>query len=293
MPEVTSGVVRDIRRMRSRLRELLAESETDPLTGCRTRRFLDSYLDGAGHRRCAALMCDLDHFNQINDNHGHAAGDRMLAAFGRCLLANVRETDVCVRYGGEEFAVLLPGSSRDAAVGVAEKIRAAWRESRVETDAGALSGTVSIGVAGPGPDGLKRADAALYEAKRAGRDRVALCPDDREDSPDQAGEEPAAPSPGPRRLMAPAAKERPAGNSQERTDAGSARPEAPLIRRARPRGGGRGADCLVFGAPRAGCGASTVALAAARALAGRFEVVLVDCDFRHPALGPRLGLPAR
>jgi diguanylate cyclase (GGDEF)-like protein len=119
------------------------------------------------------LIVDVDHFKPYNDQFGHVAGDEALAQVGSILLKNARANDVAVRYGGEEFAVLLPGTNQGSAMVVAERIRAAiagaqWKLRAV---------TVSIGVAvtthtDDNPSLVERADQALYEAKRQGRNCV-------------------------------------------------------------------------------------------------------------------------
>jgi diguanylate cyclase (GGDEF)-like protein len=156
-------------------------ARTDGLTGLPNRRALDealsSLLDGqrGADRRLCVLMLDLDHFKHYNDTHGHAAGDEALRTAARLLRQAVRPADLPARYGGEEFVVLLPGSGAAEGVQVAERIlrlfRAeVWPLRKV---------TVSIGVAathsGEAAEGLLgRADAALYEAKHAGRNRAVL-----------------------------------------------------------------------------------------------------------------------
>lgn len=129
----------------------------------------------------ALLMIDVDHFKQVNDAHGHAVGDDVLSVLGELLSREVRHGDVVGRLGGEEFGVLLPSAASSAAVGVAERIRAQVHTIRVPLGGGEyLTGvTVSLGVASfpeirePTVQGLlAAADAALYTAKRAGRDQV-------------------------------------------------------------------------------------------------------------------------
>jgi diguanylate cyclase (GGDEF)-like protein len=168
------------------LRESLRlQAVRDPLTGLYNRRYMQEFLERELHsarrkrRPLAVLMIDLDHFKRYNDNYGHAAGDKALAAVGEGLLRSVRAEDVACRYGGEEFTVILPECSLSQAAGRAEQIRTRLKEYRSQHDgqpADAL--TASIGVAAY-PETtdrvdllLKFADEALYQAKRAGRDRV-------------------------------------------------------------------------------------------------------------------------
>ena len=167
-----------------RERELAA---TDPLTGLYNRRYLveqapriwrQARRDGT---RVAAMVLDLDHFKRLNDAHGHAAGDAVLRAVAGALSSSVRPADVLARTGGEELVVLGMVSDGAEAARLAERLRAAVAASR--TDAGHAV-TASIGVALTRPvDGevagdalwrlVDRADAAMYEAKQQGRDRVA------------------------------------------------------------------------------------------------------------------------
>ncbi len=160
----------------------------DGLTGAYNRAFLSEYLVKAiaGARRrntsIAVLMCDLDHFKRVNDEHGHLVGDQAIVAFARCLQAQTRTTDAVVRYGGEEFVVLLVDVTRDGASATAERIRHAVERvtlSHAGVDHGSILRT-SIGVAvfpdhgGDDQALLSAADAALYRAKSAGRNRVEL-----------------------------------------------------------------------------------------------------------------------
>ncbi|WP_376742241.1 GGDEF domain-containing protein [Ensifer canadensis] len=123
------------------------------------------------------ILCDIDHFKAINDAHGHAAGDRVLATFAGVLRDSVREADLVARIGGEEFAILLPGMDVDAAMAVAECIRERLAIHRFPVLGATESVTASFGLAQR--DGSERfqafsarADARLYRAKREGRDRV-------------------------------------------------------------------------------------------------------------------------
>jgi len=126
------------------------------------------------------LMIDIDHFKLINDTHGHATGDAVLLHFAQLLSRELRENDMIGRIGGEEFAVLLPSSNAEQAARVAERMRAAVDQSLIHVRGQPLHFTASFGVAEFQPQELSleslmaRADAALYEAKRQGRNRVLL-----------------------------------------------------------------------------------------------------------------------
>jgi diguanylate cyclase (GGDEF)-like protein len=168
------------------LREALRlQAVRDPLTGLYNRRYMQEFLDREfhsarrKHRPLAVMMLDLDHFKRYNDNFGHSAGDRALAAVGETLLRCARAEDVACRYGGEEFALILPECSLLQATARAEEIRRRLKECHAQSDHQATDAlTVSIGVAAFDETTdrvdllLKFADDALYEAKRAGRDRV-------------------------------------------------------------------------------------------------------------------------
>ncbi len=153
-------------------------AETDGLTGLANRRVFESALSrelALATRRgekCALVLIDIDHFKAINDTHGHQAGDEVLRQVGRALRANARETDVVARYGGEEFVAILPSSSRTDALCVTERFRQAIADM-----GGDLAVTVSAGIAMFPVDAddaagvVSAADTALYQAKRAGRNR--------------------------------------------------------------------------------------------------------------------------
>ncbi|WP_197408083.1 MULTISPECIES: GGDEF domain-containing protein [unclassified Guyparkeria] len=169
-----------LERERDRYRFL---SEQDGLTGLYNRRALDRRLEQAiatasrNHQPLSLVVLDTDLFKDYNDRYGHLAGDDALRCLARVMRATVRHEDMCFRYGGEEFVILLPGQNLSQATVVAERIREAYRTgSASELGPG---GTVSLGVAEL-RDGdtantlLARADAALYHAKQRGRDRVEL-----------------------------------------------------------------------------------------------------------------------
>ncbi len=129
----------------------------------------------------SVLMMDLDHFKRVNDRYGHAVGDAVLRAFVDRVRAEVRQPDVLIRRGGEEFLLVMPSTAEPDAQKVAERIRARVGDTPIVTDGGEVELTVSIGVAtwtpGEAPSALEaRADAALYRAKNRGRDRVSTAP---------------------------------------------------------------------------------------------------------------------
>lgn len=169
-----------------RLREELErQAWHDSLTGALTRRAFFDVAERTRHRcvrsgdSYALVMLDLDHFKEWNDRHGHQAGDRFLEAVAGALRLALRPGDVVGRYGGEEFVVLLPGAPLEGAARAAERLRGAVACLEAGPRPGDR-GTASLGVAASRAPGealdavLKRADAALYRAKSAGRDRVEL-----------------------------------------------------------------------------------------------------------------------
>lgn len=158
----------------------------DELTGAKTRRhfFVVAEHTWARRRRSGeplvALMIDVDHFKRVNDTYGHAVGDQVLKEIGSRLNRCIREMDVLGRYGGEEFVLLLPDQPLAVGEAVAERVRRAIEREPIDTRAGPLQVTISVGLAEAGADTpdlallLSRADAALYEAKRKGRNQVEL-----------------------------------------------------------------------------------------------------------------------
>ena len=166
-----------------RLRADLAEQAIrDTLTGLHNRRHLMNVLAEAERSHTGPLsvaLIDVDHFKQVNDRYGHAAGDRVLVAVAHLLASGVRPSDVLARYGGEEFVLLLPGLTSDAAHTCVDRLRHVVAGTRLEVSGATVHVSFSAGVAcGYGPidaDGLlEAADHALYAAKRNGRDRVEL-----------------------------------------------------------------------------------------------------------------------
>ena len=167
-----------------RLMEKLQESAlTDPLTGLNNRRFLEECIDsmvaGVLRRQKAVglLMCDLDFFKQVNDQHGHDAGDAVIKGVAEVISATVRKSDLVVRFGGEEFLVLLMDVAEGESLEVAEKIRSAVADATFAIPNGTIQKTISIGVSELPTDSpiiwqsVKFADVALYRAKDEGRNR--------------------------------------------------------------------------------------------------------------------------
>lgn len=163
--------------------ELHRRATTDELTGLPNRATFEGWMERetARARRdgrpLALLLVDVDHFKRVNDQRGHAVGDRVLREVARRLREALRSDDLLSRVGGEEFCVLLPGADLAAAAEVGERIRTSVRAAAVAIADGSVSVTVSGGVAmlEPGDDELSfvsRADLRLYEAKRDGRDCV-------------------------------------------------------------------------------------------------------------------------
>ncbi|WP_188310330.1 GGDEF domain-containing protein [Arenimonas fontis] len=166
-------------------RQIRESALTDSLTGLPNRRAVDDALRAAHARvdrhggHYAVVMADLDHFKRVNDTWGHAVGDEVLCELGRRLRAELRANDLAGRWGGEEFLILLQDVDADAAWRAAEKLRVRIGGELFVTSAGELPVTVSLGVAlsrgAPRPeDVVNRADEALYEAKRGGRNRTAV-----------------------------------------------------------------------------------------------------------------------
>jgi two-component system, cell cycle response regulator len=174
-----SELQRFVREGNERLSVLAA---TDHLTGLLARRFLESHLRGlvsasARHGRVLSLvMIDLDNFKEINDTHGHAVGDVVLRSVVTRLRSRLREEDLLGRWGGDELALLLCETDLSGAATVAEGLRALVAETSISVDGEALKVTLSAGVAQwhgeEAHDLIGRADAALYEAKAGGGNRV-------------------------------------------------------------------------------------------------------------------------
>jgi diguanylate cyclase (GGDEF)-like protein len=155
---------------------------TDSLTGLYVRRYFMVKLHEEVHRAerynniLSIVMADLDRFKNINDTYGHDAGDRVLKDIGRFLQQNVRDVDMVARYGGEEFVIMIPEAAKDAAYSLSERLRKKFARLKFEN---LPQITISLGIATYPFDGkeaedlLRKADAAMYAAKRAGRNQVA------------------------------------------------------------------------------------------------------------------------
>lgn len=181
---------REMERVSELERQIQAVYEAairDPLTGLYTRLYMKETVKGltSSLRRgaideLAVLMMDLDHFKKINDTYGHKVGDDMLYEVGRIILRHTRDTDIAIRYGGEEFLVVLPSQVSDMTSGklVAERIREDVAKLQLELPSGVVvTATISAGAALCGKEepieaAIERADGYLYQAKRFGRNRV-------------------------------------------------------------------------------------------------------------------------
>jgi diguanylate cyclase (GGDEF)-like protein len=168
----------EVAKLREEITALRKEARTDKLTQLGNRRFADERLEHecAQRRPCALILIDIDHFKRVNDEHGHDVGDVVLQSVARVLQSSVRASDDVCRLGGEEFLVICPNTTADAAVELADRLRSIVGFTRIEQLGRAV--TVGAGITETttldgGPSvALKRANAALYAAKRGGRNRV-------------------------------------------------------------------------------------------------------------------------
>lgn len=156
-------------------------SLTDPLTGLGNRRKLEECLSMEIIRTrreqstCSIIMCDIDHFKAVNDDFGHDAGDIVLAEFAKLIIHHIRLPDLAIRFGGEEFIILMPGASAENTAQSAERLRISLNELQINKFSRVI--TASFGVTELFPDDtpekfIKRADTAMYQAKENGRNRV-------------------------------------------------------------------------------------------------------------------------
>jgi len=176
-------VQNESRELRSKMMEAHRQAATDTVTGLPNRLAYEERLDQEFARwkrfgdPLSLLVWDVDDFKRINDRFGHHAGDKALRIIGQSLQQGLRETDFVARFGGEEFVMLLPGTDSEAAHQVAESVRIKAKESGIHSVGNRVEVTISCGLSefrkGDGPaDVFARADRALYEAKRAGKDQV-------------------------------------------------------------------------------------------------------------------------
>ncbi len=172
-----AGVEGQRRDLEARARVLMRAAEQDPLTGLANRRAMERFCTGLrAHEQICLVLVDVDHFKDVNDAHGHLVGDAVLREVATVLASSVRSVDRVARWGGEEFLVALPGGPAVLGAEAADRLR-----RRIEGHAWSLqapgllltvSAGVSAGAAGDFASVLARADAAVYTAKRAGRNRV-------------------------------------------------------------------------------------------------------------------------
>jgi diguanylate cyclase (GGDEF)-like protein len=178
--------VRDWKRSEERARDLQTLAAIDPLTGLYNRRQFETLARAelARCRRylrpCSFLMIDIDHFKRVNDTFGHEMGDWVLKMVAKILATARRDADVVARFGGEEFVIMLPETTLEAATTVAERIRSMVFANALANGESKLSLTISVGVgeataSSPGIEAaLRHADRALYEAKQTGRNRICV-----------------------------------------------------------------------------------------------------------------------
>lgn len=181
-----AAIVRDISENKKTEEELLRLASTDPLTGALNRREFTALAERDAlraqryNRPLSILMFDLDHFKRLNDTYGHAAGDKALQRFTTICCNALRTVDIFGRWGGEEFVALLPETDSAGAANIAERLRKSVADNSFEFGGHKIGFTVSIGIAQyrstetsvEGP--LSRADQAVYDAKKAGRNRIAV-----------------------------------------------------------------------------------------------------------------------
>lgn len=166
---------------------LQSAARTDHLTGIANRwEIMDRFNAEKGRAErhstpLSIIIADIDHFKNVNDSHGHIAGDRVLRSIAHAITSSIRVEDTCGRWGGEEFLLLLPDTALDAAATVAEKLRQTVGELAIQWEGESIAVTMSMGVAqfrsGMSHDEcIRLADQALYRAKSGGRNRVELAP---------------------------------------------------------------------------------------------------------------------
>jgi diguanylate cyclase (GGDEF)-like protein/PAS domain S-box-containing protein len=179
------AVIRDITVEHISTQELIDAALTDPLTGLYNRRGLEGRSEALHSRPGGAqfdqvwIMLDVDSFKGINDTHGHEAGDEVLRTVAEALRATARGADILARLGGDEFVLVLPDTSTELALRIAERLRTAIESASTTVDGRVIRVTGSFGIAQRAvqdtlPEVLERADAALYASKKGGRNRVTI-----------------------------------------------------------------------------------------------------------------------
>ncbi len=186
---VSVELMRENNRLRKRLEEVIQRSQVDALTGVFVRdvlfeRMNEQINSAAAQSKCIGLLfADVDHFKKLNDSFGHLAGDHVLRQIGQTIVTKVRGNDIVGRFGGEEFAILVPDADMQTLHVVAERVRESIESLKFECGSENVSVTVSIGAALIGPFtetrgvrelAITTADAAMYQAKKEGRNRVVL-----------------------------------------------------------------------------------------------------------------------
>lgn len=180
--QIKVALIHSFSFLHSQVNLLTDQSTIDPLTNLMNRRVMDDILEKwvSTNKHFSAIMIDLDHFKDINDTYGHTVGDEVLIFFARQMRQVIREQDVCCRFGGEEFIILLPEANIDDAFKVAERLRQSLEKT--ESPCGQPI-TISAGIAAfpqqasTSTELLKVVDLALYEAKRTGRNHVVIAKD--------------------------------------------------------------------------------------------------------------------
>jgi diguanylate cyclase (GGDEF)-like protein/PAS domain S-box-containing protein len=179
------AVIRDVSVEHINTQELIDAALTDPLTGLHNRRGLEGRSEALHFRPGGApvtqvwIMVDIDHFKRVNDTYGHEAGDEVLKAVAEALRSTARGADLVARFGGEEFVLVLPDTSAELAVRIAERLRLAIETLSTDVGGQVIRVTASFGVAQRAAQDsqlevLERADAALYSSKKDGRNRVTM-----------------------------------------------------------------------------------------------------------------------
>jgi diguanylate cyclase (GGDEF)-like protein len=177
--QIKKALLLGLSLLQHKIGKLKFDVQTDPLTGLSNRRGMAAALEAwqAQARPFAVVAIDIDHFKQVNDQRGHAVGDAVILHLAQLMRSCSRDADVLCRNGGDEFLMLLPDASLDAAVRVAERLRARVADADIP---GAGAVTVSLGVVASAQEAtdaaaiLHAADAALYEAKKKGRNCVGV-----------------------------------------------------------------------------------------------------------------------